>query len=755
MSLNAKILILLMLSWFSMKVAAQISLYDLNTIQTIEITFTQTNWDYMLDTAKAGLEGYIPASKVRINGVEFNNVGVKYKGNSTYNPTRVKNPFHIELDTYIDQNYMGYTDIKLSNAYRDPSFIREVLSYKIAGDYMHVPRSNFANVYVNNQLMGLYSNTESVGKKFVKNHFGSASNTFVKCSPIDGVGPRTFPNLVYLGSDSLLYYNSYELESDYGWYDLINLCDTLNNHYEAIDKAINVDEALWMLAFDNLLVNLDSYLGQFSQNYYLYEDDNGLFRSVLWDLNESFGTFSLTGAGSLDTPISRIQMSHLLHIYHTNWPLVKNLFSNSTYKRMYLAKMRTILTEHFTSNSYYSDALSLRGLISESVLADPNKFYSYDDFLINLTTDVDVGNGIAPGLTSLMNGRSVWLNSLADFTASQPDVSEISVSNSSPGIGEMVTLSARVINASTTGVFLAYRYSSYSSFRLIRMYDDGLHGDGASSDFVYGLTIRMNSGTFDYYLYAENSNAGVFSPRRAGMDFFRIILNPLNNKGLVINEFLASNTVTIPDQNGEYDDWIEIYNNSDESVSLSNTYLSDSFTNLYKFRFPDNIIMSPWSYLIVWADGNTSQAGLHAGFKLSAINEQIVLTHGDYGIIDSITFYRQVPDISFQRCPDGYGEFVHSSPTFNRENCFATDVEYIEDSIEVNIYPNPFSDRIFVDMHKGTINTIKIVNLMGTTVFHEEGINTHYIELSLDQLSYGIYLISINNSIRRKLVKER
>ena len=56
--------------------------YDIKTIQKIEITFSQNNWDYQLDTSKAGAEGYIMAKSVAVNGVVFDSVGIKYKGNS-------------------------------------------------------------------------------------------------------------------------------------------------------------------------------------------------------------------------------------------------------------------------------------------------------------------------------------------------------------------------------------------------------------------------------------------------------------------------------------------------------------------------------------------------------------------------------------------------------------------------------------------------------------------------------------------------
>ncbi len=298
--------ILALLSLAAGGAATAQSFYDINTIQSIAITFTQPNWDYLLDTSKAGSDGYIMAQSVTINGTRFDSVGVKFKGNSTYNANSPKNPFHIELDTYKEQDYQGYTDIKLSNAAKDPSFLREVLSYSILRKYMDASLSNYATVSVNGSPLGLYVSSESVGKKFVNSRFNSKENAFFKCNPIDGAGPGTsaLPNLVYLGPDSASYAKAYEMQSDAGWIDLIGLCSTLKNNVAGIETVLDVDRALWMLAFDNLLVNLDSYIGGFAQNYYLYKDNTGRFNCVLWDFNESFGTFSQTGTGNLTSTTS-------------------------------------------------------------------------------------------------------------------------------------------------------------------------------------------------------------------------------------------------------------------------------------------------------------------------------------------------------------------------------------------------------------------------------------------------------------------
>ncbi|HOZ52845.1 MAG TPA: hypothetical protein PLU17_13360, partial [Chitinophagaceae bacterium] len=87
------------------------ALYDLNTIQKIEITFSQPNWDYQLDTAKYGSEEYLMADMVKINGIVYDSVGIKYKGNSSFDSTKIKNPLHIELNAFKNQKHQGYTDI--------------------------------------------------------------------------------------------------------------------------------------------------------------------------------------------------------------------------------------------------------------------------------------------------------------------------------------------------------------------------------------------------------------------------------------------------------------------------------------------------------------------------------------------------------------------------------------------------------------------------------------------------------------------
>jgi len=751
-----KFLSLLLFS-FLINVATQAQdFYDLNTIQTIEITFAENNWDQLLDAQKQGAEDYIMAQSVSINGTVFDSVGVKYKGNSTYNPNQTKNPFHIELDTYKDQKYEAYTDIKLSNVAKDPSFLREVLSYQILRQYMDAPLSNYANVYVNGNLIGLYSNSESVSKKFVNSRFGSKNNAFIKCNPPAGAGPQSndLPNLVYLGQDSTDYYDAYEIKSDGGWAELIDLCDTLDNSLAAIEQILDIDRVLWMLAFNNVFVNLDSYSGGFAQNYYLYRHDNGRFNPVVWDLNESFGRFALTGSGILNNTTSKQQMSHLLNQNDNDFPLIQQLLSVPTYKRMYLAHIKTMLLENFDNDAYYQTGLELQDVIDDAVQEDDNKFFTYNNFLSNLTNDVNggggPGGGAIPGITNLMDGRSNYLLGLNDFSQTAPNITDVTPSNSSPNFGETINITASISNANNA--YLGYRSDDEDPFVKIEMFDDGVHNDGAANDGIYGAAFDIENAEIHYFIYAENNTIGKFSPQRAEYEYHNInasIPTPILGD-LVINEIMASNDSTVTDQDGEYDDWIELYNNGATAIDLSGYFLTDDAGNFTKWSFPSGTTIEAGAYLIVWADENQSQEGLHANFKLSSIGETVYLFDAEGNIVDEVSFQDQATDVAYARFPNGTGAFSILDPTFNAENGVINGIQDASlEQLAFELSPNPTDASFTIKLtDAASMNQVVVVyNGLGKIVFQTRIYGQTQIDVA--DWAAGIYVVKIGQSFKQ------
>ncbi|MBL7032849.1 MAG: CotH kinase family protein [Candidatus Delongbacteria bacterium] len=656
--------------------------YDINTINSIELIFVEDNWDEILDMLCAAGDEERLIGRAIINGVEYDSVGVRYKGNSSYSPERMKNPFNIKLDHVIEgQEIEGYGTLKLSNLFMDPSFLREALTYEIARQYLPASRANYANVSVNGNLYGLFSNVQAVDGAFLDEHFHSDDNPFFKGEFEPGPPQPGCPNVPpgvwqYLGLDSTCYMSFYELRSDQGWSELIGFLDILNNVTEEIDRVLNLDGHLWMLAFDNLLVNLDSPIN-ISHNFYLYRNSAQLFNPIIWDLNQNIGSFPHLG-GPQGQPLNLEQMQQLdpfLNLYAYDYPLISAILADPTRNRMYIAHMRTILEENIANGSFLTRALEIQSIIDADVQADPYKFYTYNDFIANLESGVA---GVV-GLTELLEGRVDFLLNQEAFQGDQPLIEQVTTLPEVPVPYTQLWITAQVTAAET--VHLHYRNSPTEAFTVTPMFDDGQHNDGAGNDGVFGAVIQVGATTCHFYLYAENSDLGRFSPERAATEYYSIAVVG----DVVINEFLALNDSCYADQDGEYDDWLELYNNSDSAINLTGYYLSDDDSDPTQWSFPDTSI-APGGFLLIWADEDPEQEGLHTNFKLSGSGEMIIFLSPQEEVMDEVVFGVQVIDISEGRFPDGTGDFIQMTPTPG-----ATNLNGVEATLATNLQPNRFT----------------------------------------------------------------
>lgn len=745
--MSNKIVLLFIASFIHFNSSCQSNFYDIDSIRDIRIYFYNSNWDELLDSLYILDNNDRILADLIIDGNDYDSVGVRYKGFSSVSVNRIKNPFNIKIDYVIEgQDHNGVDKIKLSNVIQDPSFIREALSYEIARKYMPSSQANFANVYVNDTLLGLYTNVEAVNKSFLINHFDNKYNTFFKCNPenIDiQIGGENSNLSNSHGLDSVDYEPYYTIKSDYGWEELYNFIDTLNNFPDSLNNTLNIDRTIWMHALNYSLINFDSYIG-YAQNYYLYKHITNQFNPILWDLNMSFGSFRLTDASQLyfnGFDITQAQqMDPLVHhnfISVSPRPLLRNIFSYERNRKIYLAHIRTIINENFINQDYFIRGQYLQNLIDQDVQNDTNKFYSYSNFTDNLIDPVSIGTSICPGIKQLMDARSNFLISYTGFTG-EPSISNIST----PQIiilGNDFWITANITDANYARV--VYRFGENEIFRYSEMYDDGAHNDGGIGDGVYGCKISNCSNSIDYYIYAENDSAGVFSPKRAAYEYYSIRKN-IPTGDLVINELMSNNVNTITDNSGNYEDWIELYNNSNYPISTNGMYITDTVSNLYKWALP-NYVIPPNSYFIIWADEDGNQGALHSNFKLSNLfSEDIILSNSDGTIIDSVTYLTQLDDISYSRNPNGIGPFSMMTPTFRKNNNI-TSINNIDKS-SINVYPNPFTNRLnIVSDYK-----IQITDILGRAILY---LNPPYETINTSSWNTGVYFINLIGSSQKRI----
>jgi len=707
-------------------------------IREIEIFFSEPNWDDTLDVYYANDNGQrLIADSVLIDGIADQNVGIKYKGNSSYNINNVKNPLNIKLD-YLNngQSIDGYNVLKLSNGFKDPTFVREVLSYEIAREYMPSSKATYANVYINGNWNGIYTCIQSVDDDFTNEHFYERKGPFFKADntniTVSGCPPGPLGILSYY-TDTNCYKRAYEIQSTNDWTQLGNFLDTLNNHFTEIETVMDIDRALWMMAFENLTVCLDGPINAIPHNYYLFKDNNGRFSPILWDMNQAFGTFT----NGLPNPVTNQSLQELDVFYgstNNQNNLTSKIFSSDQYKRMYIAHMRTIINEYFLNNQYHTRALQLQQLIDASVAADPNLFFPYATFQSNINTTI--GNNI--GLTELMDARVSYLQSIPEFTAIPPTVSVLNSSSVLPH--STINITADIQNSNY--VYLGYRYKFADKFEKIQMFDDGNNGDGIAGDGVYGATISVDARDVQYYIYAENTDAGIFSPERAEKEFHQIAVV----SGLVINEIMAANFSEVSDQSGEYDDWVELYNGNSFSLDLSGYYLSDSENDLTKWTFP-NVTIPANDYLIIWCDtAGGTQSGLHTTYRLSADQEEVYLTAPTGTVIDAVHYVNMPTDMGYARVPNGTGPMQYQTQTYDATNQNGTGIANISVSGKMRVYPNPSNNRIYI---LGATEGVAIFNMMGQKVYTENQINS----VDISSWKNGIYFVKSGNSVV-KIIKQ-
>jgi CotH kinase protein len=526
------ILLLMNLAQLPLLLSAQTStkdLYDNTFVHPIEMRFTQSNWAERLDSMRLYGDAMLLAT-VKIDGVEYQNVGVNYRNTASQSVGSKRNAFKIKLN-HIDkkQNHQGHTQLYLSNALRDPSMVREVLAAEILGKYMPAPRAAYANLSVNGANTGLFVQLESVNEAFLQTHFGDSDGAFFK-SPQDireddprisngmnagGCDVKFFGSLRYSENPNC-YTPYFELLSKAGWDDLMDLTKVLNEKPSEIERMLNVDRILWLLAFNNVTVSLNSYSGSYSSNYYLYKDKTGRFSMLAGDMNFAFGSFKNMGQGKGDLDLQGLtELSTAMHTDNLAKPLVSKLLNIPIYKKMYYAHLKQILADCFENGWYERRAQTLQAMIQTYFTKDPNKTYTLSDFQRSLTTTVGERSKI-PGIVELMSKRTKFLKTSPELNFISPAISDIRLTNREKYSYKRVDafhIKAKVDKFPKI-VRLYYRTHPSEPFKTVFMHDDGKSHDGEQGDKIFGAVIEPN-GAFEeieYYIVAENGMGISYEP---------------------------------------------------------------------------------------------------------------------------------------------------------------------------------------------------------------------------------------------------
>lgn len=672
-------------------------LYEKGVLRTLDLQFAQSNYWQQLQQNYQSQTDIL--ATLTVDGTVYDSVGVRFKGQTSYMmlpPGAQKMSFNVTLD-HVDpgQDLMGYTTLNLNNAFQDPSFLREVVFLDLIRDHVPAAKANYVHLNINGASWGVYPNVQQLNKDFISEWFQSNDGHRWRADRPDGqVGGGGGPSwgdgtaaLNDLGPDTADYQEYYTLKgtdlATNPWEALVRTCQKVDGLpqgqlFDSLPRYLDIDRTLWFLASEIAFGDDDSYVYKGKMDYYLY-----------WEpLTERMVPHEFDGNSVMKN--NTVNWSPFYHETDVNYPLLNRLLAVPEWRQRYLAHLRTLITEKMQSPTFNALVDSYVALIDAEVQADPKKLYTYANF----QTEV---NGLKTYLTNRRNTL------LANSEVAQPAPTITAVEHMVSGTAWQAPLPTEspVVHATVTsgnGIFAVRLYHGTGiegTFTRTDMFDDGLHDDGAAGDGVYGATLPPYppNTVVRYYVEAVANNPArtvVYAPPGAEHDVYTYTVQAQTAvMPVVINELMTGNTVTVTDNYGEYEDWIELFNGSAADIDLSGGFLTDDGADLFKWPIPPGSIVPAGGYITFWADEDQVQGDGHTNFKLSASGEELWLVNADSAVVDHVVFGAIAADMGYARVPNGSGPFVEQTPTFAANNDLVSAVQDAEVAAAFEAYPNP------------------------------------------------------------------
>lgn len=643
-------------------------LYDAHTLRTLHLRFHHEDWyEQMSAFYRTDIE--VPADLI-VDGHIYPDVGVHFRGTSSYfTVDSEKKSFNIAVDYSEDgQRLYGYKTLNLLNGHVDASFLREVLYNQISRTYIPAMKTNFVKLVINGENWGVYINLQQYNKDFLDEWFDTRDGVRWK------VGPGRGGALTYAGADPETYQETYQLKTsnvENPWEGLIALCKMLDETTsdaelaENLPSMLNIDQVLWQLAISNVFMDDDGYIHK-GGDYTIYQDVNGRFHLVPHDNNESIRPIRSTrggpGGGWSWGELTNGMISPVTHEDNPARPLIHRLLSNPQWRARYLAHVRTVVNEWLDWEVMGPIVAEYMALIDAEVQQDDKKLYSYEEF----------ANHSASDLKNFVTTRREYLLNHPELNKPMPQILSVDIKRDIDLTQNKSALVKATVDESVAvdSVLLYYSPEKHVAFNRVQMTKDG-------DSFVGTIPAFPPNTTVYYYVEAnavKTHGTTTFLPARAELNAatHRIGVPIAKERPVVINELMAANTKTIVDPQGQYEDWLELHNLTNEIVDLTGMYLTDKIDNLKKWAFPANTTIPARGYLLVWLDEDgKAKKGLHANFKLSRNGETVALVDSDTRgnlVLDSVTFEQQEKDVALGRWPNGNGELRHIQTTPGKEN---------------------------------------------------------------------------------------
>jgi len=761
-------------------------MFDNNVLHEVRFQFSQSNyWNQLVSNFEDNFDPSIPVpyllGNVTIDGELVDSIGVRFKGFTSYQYDSNKKPIKIDFNEFVKgKRYDGLRKLNLHIAYGDASLHRDVLAYQLMRDMgVHAPRTAWAKVYFNDQYWGLYQIIEQVDKEFLNRNFANAKGNLFK--------NKGWSHLEWLSEDKNDYKENLELKTNEegdDWSGLIEMINILNNSSDSdfktkFEKKFNVELFLKTLAVDVATNNWDSYL-QHGRNYYMYEDTTtGIINWIPWDYN-----FSLGGGFVFNNSDCFIWPSFTTFTDDSNTASFRDwsyTSSEGTYSWDFgdgntSEEIHPIHT--YDTKAEYQVCLTIT--IDEDCIETLCEFI---DLNYDYSSCNSIQNGSCPHeadivFSSVVNFRDEccgqWSEDCEDLYSNIDGTINGTGGSDDFSIDQSENEGALINRILAVEEYRKFFYQQFCDLMNNVMREDRIFAqmdknfeliDNAAETELFSLFTYEDFLEDIGQLGEDLGLKSYFTRRIAGLnqELPELYDCPVQNMALgfgevVINEIVASNDSIggEADPDGGYPDWIELYNTTDFTIDLSEVYLSDDELDLRKWQFPEGTMIDEDDYLIVWADNDLDQQGIHASFKLSKGGEQLYLSNAVGTVIDSMSFGEQQTNIAYARIPNGSGDFKFWTTTFDGNNDEgASNTKDDKFDQQVSVFPNPSSGEFNIEIKDERTGPyyFELMDAAGQLIFQNKNLSKKS-SIDLSNYASGIYLMRIINSQGRTTSKK-
>ncbi len=748
------------------------SVFDTDILHEVRLTFDQPNyWAMMVENFESNFDGVVPyiMANVEVDGVVVDSIGVRFKGFTSYTYESDKKPIKLDFNEFVPGKRLdGLRKLNLNNSFGDASVQRDAICYNIMRSLgVKAPRTAHTRVYINDEYWGLYLLVEQVDKEFVQNNFTNNDGNLYK--------NKGWSHFEWNGPNHNAYHPPFELktnEDEPDWAGFVNLMNVLNNGSDAdiadaFSTIFNIDLYLKVLAVDVATNNWDSYL-EHGRNWYIYEDDvTGMFHWIPWDYNFALGgTFSFDSGDECEI-----------------FPNFYEVRDGSTTIQFYedaFAFGDLSFFWNFGDGETSDKANPVHMYAEHGIYTVCVDFIQDEDCIETLCKDVNT-NDSQSDCSVLQDGScphpfgSTFVQTLNINPTCCNNWSEDCEEIYSWFSGDEGGFEFSIDQSSNTGVLInrllkdpkvkERYYTVFCDLMNHVMTSDHLFPIIDHNYNLIDASVQEDPNfLFSYSSFAEISGSEdgslkeLLSDRIDDLQEELVALHTcpeaddyVDAGDIVINEFLASNSeaTKISDTDGEYDDWIELFNNSDETVNLSGLYLSDDDTAPLKWKLPYGTQLRAEEYLIIWADQDSIQFGLHANFKLPKAGGKIVLSNSDGTTIDEVTYPEQTTNIAYARIPNGVGDFVEQQATHAYNNEVVSKTEDLE-SLAARVFPNPVDSELTIEV-EGRVSSIRVlIRTIDGRLLLDRVVLGSQTSIDVSGLSGGTYFLEIVDELGRR-----